>query len=142
MTAGTGEFVETRESENAGQLLPKRSGATKLWLTVVVSVLVVLWWQTRSQLSAAYNLFLNGDSSAVGAEVSIDGMAKGKMSQPLNSGLGGAVFYAQLKNGHHVLEVKKPGYKTFRKEIDMKTKDYVGVDLNPEKGNEEESEGL
>src|SRR4029453_12918417 len=142
MTVGTGESAETSGSESAGKLEIKRPGATRLWLAVIVSVLLVLGWETHSQTSASYNLFLNGDSSAVGADVSIDGTSAGKMSQSESSGLGGAIFYAQLNNGHHVLEVKKPGYRTFRKEIDMTTKDYVSVELHPEKGDGDESQEM
>jgi len=142
MTVGTGGSAEISASPSAGKVVVKPAGATKLWLAVIVSVLVVLWWQTRSQTSASYNLFLNGDSSAIGADVSIDGTAAGKMSQSLSSGLGGAIFYAHLHDGHHVLEVKKPGYQTFRKEIDMQTKDYVGLELHPDKGEGDESEEI
>lgn len=140
MTAG--ESAESKGNENAGQLLVKRSNATKLWLGIVMSVLVVLWWQTHNQPSTGYNVFLNGDSQAVGAEVAIDGTTSGTMSRSQNSGLGGAIFYARLPNGHHLVEVKKPGYKTFRKEIDLRTKDYVSVELVSENGRAEDSEGI
>ncbi|MBP6746293.1 PEGA domain-containing protein, partial [bacterium] len=32
-------------------------------------------------------------------------------------------------NGYHLLEIKKPGYKTFSKSLDFKRQDYLGVSL-------------
>lgn len=121
----------------------RRSKAARIWLAVVGSVLVVLFWQTRHPASTNYNLFLSGDSVAVGAEVWIDGQKAGQMEPSPGFGLSGAVFYAHLPNGHHRLEVRKPGFKRFRQEIEMKTEDYVSVELSPERkdGEDDDTEG-
>ncbi|HEY9869334.1 MAG TPA: PEGA domain-containing protein [Candidatus Obscuribacterales bacterium] len=131
--AGTGESKSAEPaSQQTGKLVVKQSNATRVWLAVVMSVLLLIWWQTRNPTSSRFNFFLNGDSVAVGAAVLIDGTVAGRMTAPPNSGLGGAAFYTDLADGRHVVEVRKPGYKSFRKEIDMQTKGYVSVELQPE----------
>jgi hypothetical protein len=141
--AGTGESKSAEPAaQQTGKIVVKQSNATKLWLAVVTSVLLLLWWQTRNPTSSRFNFFLNGDSVAVGAAVLIDGKMAGRMTAPANSGLGGAAFYTDLTDGRHVVEVRKPGYKSFRKEIDMQTKGYVSVELQPESKSEDELDDI
>jgi len=112
-----------------GQYLPKRSQAPRVWLLISVAVLALLFCQTRSSGQRNSNLFLSGDSDSVGALVFIDGSQLGKIKTANNSGLSGGAFWCHLDNGYHLLEIKKPGYKTFAKQLDFKRQDYVGVIL-------------
>lgn len=141
--ASTGESTSAEPaSQQSGRIVVKQSNASRVWLAVVTSVLLLLWWQTRNPTSSRFNFFLNGDSVAVGAAVLIDGKVVGRMTAPATSGLGGAAFYTDLTDGRHVVEVRKPGYKPFKKEIDMATKGYVSVELQPEKKSDDELDDI
>ena len=111
------------------QYLPKRSQAPKLWLIVAALVLAVIFAETRTSGQCNSNLFLNGDSESVGGIVYVDGTSLGKITSANNSGLSGGAFWCHLSNGYHLLEIKKPGYKTFSKSLDFKRQDYLGVSL-------------
>jgi hypothetical protein len=111
------------------QYLPKRSQAPKLWLVVAAIVLLVIFAETRTSGQCNSNLFLNGDSESVGGIVYVDGTRLGKITSANNSGLSGGAFWCHLSNGYHLLEIKKPGYKTFSKSLDFKRQDYLGVSL-------------
>ncbi len=108
---------------------PKRSQAPRVWLFIAAAVLALLFAETRSTGQRNSNLFLNGDSESVGGVVFVDGAYLGMIKTANNSGLSGGAFWCHLNNGPHLLEVRKPGYKTFFKQLDFKRQDYVGVTL-------------
>jgi hypothetical protein len=109
--------------------VPKRSQAPRIWLLVTAIILTLLFAETRSRGQRNSNLFLNGDSASVGAYVFIDGANLGKIKTANNSGLSGGTFWCHLNNGLHLLEVKKPGYKTFSTMLNFNGQDYLGITL-------------
>ena len=110
-------------------LIARRNNAPAIWLAVVISVLLVLFIQTRGNSRRNTNFFLSGDSEAVGAEIYLNGSRLGKMNIANNSGLSGGIFSCHLKDGTHSLEVRKPGFKTLSRVLEFKGQDYLGVIL-------------
>ena len=119
-------------TEKSSLLVFKRFHASRIWLSISAVVLLLLWLETRNQSSSSYNLFLNGDSQSLGAEVWIDGTRLGEMGRSGGEGLGGAVFYGHVENGQHHIEIRKAGFKPFVSSLDMIGEDYLSVDLKPE----------
>lgn len=113
------------------QINHRRSRALKIWLAVTASVLFVLWLETDKGPHRSYNLYLSGDSGLVGAQVIVDGTAAGIMSHAGGNGLGGALFYGNLSNGPHRIEVRRPGFEPFIHDIQMHGEYYTNVDLKP-----------
>lgn len=94
-------------------------------------VLCILYAETRTTSRHNSNLFLNGDSESVGAAVYIDGSNLGLIKTANNSGLSGGAFRCHLKNGAHLLEVRKDGFKPYSAMVDFKGQEYIGVNLEP-----------
>ena len=84
-----------------------------------------------SQQQGGSNFFIGTDSQADGAEVIVDGKKLGTIASVRGSGIGGGAFWGHLTRGKHRVEVSKPGYKPFTKEIEMQGEEYMGVDLQP-----------
>lgn len=131
--------IESLDQEaNAIAITPKSSRAVKIWIALVIVVLTVLWFETRHNVGHNFNLFLSGEADTVGSEVFVDGKRLGVMAASGNSGLGGGSFWAHVNDGPHLIEVRKPEFATFSKQINMKREDYIGVSLKPKKPVEDE----
>ncbi len=117
---------DTQSAETNGF---KTSPAIKIWLGVLVLVLTVLWLQTRHTRGSEQNLVLTGDSTAIGASVSLDGKPAGCMKASENVGLGGAVFYGQLPDGEHEIEVSKKGYDPYVTKLTLKGAAFQEITL-------------
>ena len=113
-------------------LVEKRSQAVKLWFAVLIGVLALMYWETLNRPGAEYNLVVQANSEAVGAKVIIDGQERGVINAADRDDIGGACFRDKLPRGQHLLEVRKPGFKTFSETVAMKQEAFVGVDLQPE----------
>lgn len=109
----------------------KTSRATQLWLGVLGAVLAVLYLETNGPSHRGFNLFISTDSTSRGAQVVVDGQQVGTIDQPHSSGIGGGAFWGHLTRGKHTIELKKPGFTPFSKDIDMHGEEYLGVDLKP-----------
>ncbi len=107
----------------------KQSAANKIWCCVLIAVLAILFMQTRGGKLASYNLVIGADAQSIGAQVFLDGELVGTISQNLDSGSEGGIFWTQAANGPHLIEVKKPRYRTFSRRIDLDREAYIGVDL-------------
>lgn len=110
-------------------LAPRRSRPLLLWSVVATISLTIIFLQTRCNGKRNSNFFLNSDSASVGAYVFIDGTISGQVKRANNSGLSGGAFRCHLNNGRHLLEVRKPGYRTFQKALDFEGQDYLGLCL-------------
>ncbi len=108
---------------------PKASRAAQIWIAVIVGVLVVLFLETRGNQTKTLNFVVNSDADDVGADVLVDNQKVGTISSSSVDGPGGGVFLGYLQQGKHQVEVRKEGFKTFSKEIDMHQEQYLGVDL-------------
>lgn len=108
---------------------PKLSRAPRIWFLIVLLVLTTLFFETRGTGRRNTNFFLSGDSDAIGAEVFVDGMKLGKIANANNSGLSGGNFCCHISNGNHLLEIKKPGFITLSKTLNIAGQDYLSVDL-------------
>lgn len=141
MTTTEKTTTESFEPEaNKITITPKSSRAMIIWLAVVITVLAVLWFETRDHSARNFNLFLSGEADTVGSEVFIDGKKLGQMVESGNSGLGGGAFWTHLNDGPHVIEVRKPEFATFSKQINMKREDYIAVSLKPKKANHSDTD--
>ena len=76
----------------------------------------------RAAMPGKLDLRAGGDGSAAGAEVSIDGVVRGTVPN---------LF--ELFAGHHQLEVRKPGYKSFSEWVDISEDEHRTRDLSLEK---------
>jgi hypothetical protein len=76
----------------------------------------------RAAMPGKLDLRSGGDGSAAGAEVSIDGVVRGTVPN---------LF--ELFAGHHQLEVRKPGYKSFSEWVDISEDEHRTRDLSLEK---------
>ena len=103
--------------------------APKIWMGLLFLVLFLLFLETRNGRQDKLNFFINTDSAAIGADVYIDQQKVGVISGAGGSGLGGGTFWSFLRNGPHLIEVKKSNYATYSKQIDMHQEEYLGVDL-------------
>ncbi len=63
----------------------------------------------------------------IGADVLIDHEKVGTIKKEETGGLGGGAFRILLSPGHHVIEVKKPDFKDFSRDVDMKKELYFEV---------------
>jgi hypothetical protein len=114
--------------------VPKPSKATHLWLGILAAVLVVLFVETKGPESPnGSNLFISTAAAVKGATVLIDGAKLGVVGGPGDKGVGGGAFWGHLTRGKHTVELRKPGFQVFSKEIDMHGEEYLGVDLKPQK---------
>lgn len=113
---------------------PKPSQATKLWLGILSVVLIALFIETRGTRQGDFNFCLSTDSSAIGAEVFVDGKKVGVISDGSSSGLGGGVFWTQAPRGKHELRIQKENYKPFTTTFEMRNEEYLAVDL--QRGNQ------
>ncbi len=111
---------------------PKSSSATKWWLGILLLVLVALFLETRTRHNAGSNFLVNTNNEAMGAEVIVDGQRLGTVGTAQNSGIGGGAFWGHLTRGRHVVELRKPGYLPFSKDVDMRGEAFLGVDLKPQ----------
>ncbi len=134
MTMMTTEKPSTESFEaEATTITPKSSRAMVIWMGIVIAVLAVLWFETRHNVGHNFNLFLSGEADTVGSDVFVDGKKLGAMQASGNSGLGGGAFWTHVNDGPHLIEVRKPEFAPFSKEINMKREDYIGVSLKPKK---------
>jgi hypothetical protein len=113
-------------------VVSKKSKAKTLWLTVLATVLVVLFFETRAAKTASLNLLVSGNSELAGAAVYIDGKLKGNLKKVTDSGLGGTAFWTSLPDGRYLIEVRKPGFHDFTTNLDLNTLSLVNVDLKAE----------
>lgn len=107
----------------------KSSRAVYLWAALICAVLILLWFETGHKPANNNNLLLSGEAQTVGATVFIDGENVGAMVDSNQSGVDGSAFYWHVNDGKHVIEVKKDGYDSFHKDIDLRSQGYVGVEL-------------
>ena len=115
-------------------VLFKPSRAKTLWVLVLVAVLFVLFFETRSANEPSLNVLVSGGSSLSGATVYIDGRKMGSLEKLTDSGLGGSAFWTSLPDGKYLIEVRKQGFRDFKRTIDLNTLAFVNVDL-PGDGN-------
>jgi hypothetical protein len=76
----------------------------------------------RAAMPGKLDLVAGGDGSAAGAEVSIDGVVRGTVPNSF-----------ELFAGHHQVEVRKAGYKSFSEWIDISEDEHRTRDLSLEK---------
>jgi len=112
----------------------KPSKAGILWFAVLVAVLLLLFIETRSAKSAKLNLLINGNAESAGATVFINGSEKGTLQNLADANLGGTGFWTNLPDGQYSIEVRKPGFKTFKTDIDLNTLSFVSVDMTRSEG--------
>jgi hypothetical protein len=113
---------------------PKPSKATHWWLGILFAVLVVLFVETKGHQDVpGSNFFINAPTAVQGADVIVDGRRLGAIVSSGADGVGGGAFWAHLTRGKHTVELRKTGFETFSKEIDMHGEEYMGVDLKPAK---------
>lgn len=115
-------------------LQPKKNNAPAIWFSIVLTVLMILFVETRGTGRRNTNFFVNGDSDSVGAEIFLNGAHIGRINIANNSGLSGGTFSCHLNNGSHNLEVRKPGFKTLSRVLEFNGQDYLGVNLEPLEG--------
>lgn len=110
---------------------PKQSQALKMWLGLLILVLTLLFFETRSKAPPDFNLFINTNDRGIGAQVVIDHRPAGVIAKSTEEAIGGGTFWATLKNGQHLIEITKPDCQSFQKQIDLHQEAYLGVDLAP-----------
>lgn len=110
---------------------PKPSTATRWWLGTLATVLLALFLETRGARNDGANFLINTGAQARAAEVIVDGRKLGVVLDSHASGLAGGAFWGHLSSGRHVVELRKPGFHTFAKVIEMRGEEYLGVDLKP-----------
>lgn len=115
----------------------KPSRAKQLWFAVLISVLAVMYLETRQPRPAEMNFLVHANAQAEGAKVYIDGKERGVLAAK-DPDLSGALFRDTLARGKHVIEVRKPGFETFRQVVPMSLEAFVKVDL-VEKNDEHKS---
>ena len=117
----------------------KTSRARQLWLAVLVSVLALMYLETRNPSLPEYNFLLQSNADAEGAKVLIDGEPRGVLTASDNNDLAGTHFRGKLKAGTHVIEVEKAGFKPIRQTIAMHLEAFMGVELQPEETKKNEA---
>ncbi len=125
---------QSAHSSQVKMLQPKKNNAPAIWFSIVLTVLMILFVETRGTGRRNTNFFVNGDSDSVGAEIFLNGTHIGRINIANNSGLSGGTFSCHLKNGSHNLEVRKPGFKTLSRVLEFNGQDYLGVNLEPLEG--------
>ena len=78
-----------------------------------------------------YNLVVIANEPANDATVLLDDRALGNLTKSRLAGLNCPVFWANLPDGLHEIEVIKPGFKAFKKKFEMATEAFVSVNLVP-----------
>jgi hypothetical protein len=76
----------------------------------------------RAPLPGKLDLRAGGDGSAAGAEVAIDGVVRGTVPNTFD-----------LFSGHHQMEIRKAGYKTFSEWVDITEDEHRTRDLSLER---------
>lgn len=112
-------------------ITPRTSMAIPIWLAVVIGVLTALFIQTSSQVPS-YNFFIEGNPDIVGAQVAVDGAPVGTLQTSDDGGVKTTGLRARVVDGHHNIEITKPGYKPFKAEFKMHGEDYISVQLQKE----------
>ncbi|HEY9774097.1 MAG TPA: hypothetical protein V6C81_09855 [Planktothrix sp.] len=115
---------------NLESFTPKPSKAVPLWLGILAVVLVALFFETQHPQPGGDNFFIHTNDGGTGAEVVIDGKKMGVVRGAQGVEMPGGGFWAHLPRGRHVVQVSKAGDKPVSKEINMRTEEYMGVDLN------------
>lgn len=115
------------------KLTPKSSPAARWWLGILAVVLILLFLETKGTRDAGSNFLITTNQEAQGAEVIVDGQKLGVVGTSKSSGLGGGAFWAHLTRGKHTVELRKPEFEPFSKELEMHGEAYMGVDLKPKK---------
>jgi hypothetical protein len=103
------------------------------WFGILILVLVVLFLETRGEDYAGCNFFVSTDSDSEGAQVIVDGKKLGVVSGAHSAGIGGGAFWGYLTRGKHVIQLVKPAFEPFSKEIVVQGEAYLGVDLKRSK---------
>lgn len=116
-------------------LVMKPSRAKQLWLAVLVVVLACMYYQTSHHHGSDYNFLVHANSDANGARVFIDGQDCGVLTTSDHADMSGTNFRNWLSHGWHVVEVRKTGFKPFKKRFSMGMEGFVGVDLVPQSTN-------
>ena len=120
------------ESESASKQVlfqPRPSRANSLWVIVLLVVLGVLYCEMSGSVRHNFNCCISASAELIGADVLIDHEKVGTIKKEETGGLGGGAFRILLSPGHHVIEVKKPDFKDFSREVDMKKELYL--EANP-----------
>jgi hypothetical protein len=107
---------------------PKESWAIRVWLVVVALVLVTLWVQTKSA-PTVYNFLIEADREAVGATIALDGNAIGTIDEISENGIRLYAYRGRIIDGNHSVQVSKPGFKAFQKNIDFSGVHYLKIRL-------------
>src|SRR4051794_32737260 len=76
----------------------------------------------RAPMAGKLDLRAGGDGSAAGAEVAIDGVVRGTVPNTFD-----------LFSGHHQMEIRKAGYKTFSEWVDIGEDEHRTRDLSLER---------
>ncbi len=131
----TGKEKSKATTAGAQQVPPRQFSAVRLWFAFVLLVLVSLWLMTRNTVVSSYNFFIDGDRSADGANVLIDGKPAGKLTALPESGVKLMALRLSVADGAHDIEIRKPGFQTFHTRIQMSGEDYLAVHLQEAPGN-------
>jgi hypothetical protein len=113
---------------------PKPSRANSLWVLVFLTVLGVLFCEMSGSTRHNFNCCISASSELIGADVFIDHQKVGSIAKEEAGGLGGGAFRILLPSGHHLVEVKKPDYKDFSRDVDMKKELYIEANLSRTSG--------
>jgi len=115
-------------------IVVKPSKAKILWFAVLVAVLLLMFAETRSAQTAKLNLLINGNAESAGATVYINGLEKGTLQNLADADVGGTGFWTHLPDGKYSIEIRKPGFNSFKTDIDLNTLSFVAVDLTRSQG--------
>jgi len=100
-----------------------------------------MYLETRDEHIRDFNFLVEANAEAEGAKVFVDGKERGVLTASDRDDVGGANFRDRLKSGTHLIEIRKPGYKSIRQTIPMHLEAFLGVELLPEASEAEASGG-
>jgi hypothetical protein len=95
---------------------------------VIISIFLFLF----SCAKGKFDLQIDGNKEAIGADVYINGSYSGKMKVLAKDG---SYYSILLQHGTHVIEIKKRGYYTYRESINVEDRGehYLFIELKREK---------
>ena len=121
--------MESDTASNQALFQPRPSRANSLWVIVLLVVLGVLFCEMSGSVRHNFNCCVSASADLIGADVLIDHEKVGTIKKEESGGLGGGAFRILLSPGHHLIEVKKPDYKDFSRDVEMKKELYL--EANP-----------
>jgi hypothetical protein len=121
--------LESDTTSKQALFQPRASRANNLWVIVLLVVLGVLYCEMSGSVRHNFNCCVSASADLIGADVLIDHEKVGTIKKEESGGLGGGAFRILLSPGHHLIEVKKPDFKDFSRDVEMKKELYL--EANP-----------